>query len=314
MAANTIGSGSLPVSWRYDASAAAPAGLCAASISSSPSRSARRSHSRRAGHSHCGQARDDRLGRRCGRRAPTSARGSRPRPRRSRADAGRPAPASAADTSRSRRRGVRIEERRLDRRARPWRSRAAASARQAADHQRHAGLGDAGLLERDLRQRVAEMALVIERDRRDRGDRRRQHVGGVEAAAEADLDDRDVDRGAPEDLERDRGRHFEEGRRAPSSAPSRDRVDRSTSRTCAVTRFERGAIDRLRRRWRRAPRCDRGAARCSGRCGGRRRAARARPSPRPSLCRWCRRCESIATRARDGRAPRGWRGCCRARA
>ena len=62
MAAKTIGSFWLPVSCRYDASAAAPAGLCAASISSSlrpacgPVGGTRvkgtRSHSSRAGHSH----------------------------------------------------------------------------------------------------------------------------------------------------------------------------------------------------------------------------------------------------------------------
>ncbi len=63
IAAKTIGSFRLPVSCRYDASAAAPAGLCAASISRSPHRRSSpalgsragmgtRSHSRRAGHSH----------------------------------------------------------------------------------------------------------------------------------------------------------------------------------------------------------------------------------------------------------------------
>src|SRR4051812_32096680 len=47
IAAKTIGIGLLPVSRRYDASAAAPAGLWAASISNSPL--ATRSHSSRAG-------------------------------------------------------------------------------------------------------------------------------------------------------------------------------------------------------------------------------------------------------------------------
>ena len=49
MTASTIGSGAVLLARRYSASASAPAGLCAASSSSSP-RGSRRSHSRRAGH------------------------------------------------------------------------------------------------------------------------------------------------------------------------------------------------------------------------------------------------------------------------
>ena len=241
MAAKTIGSCWLPVSCRYDASAAAPAGLCAASISSSPCRRVRsrrraegtRSHSRRAGHSHSRQAGDDRLGRDV-------------------ADERRP-----ALEDRDRDRGVlelvpsgqRERQRRIlrdpssshaHRRAAPRPRRGDLGdargrlRRQPSDHQRHARLGDAGLLERDLRQRVPEVSLVIERDRGDRGDRRRQDVGRVEAAAEADLDDGDIDRGALEDLERDRGRDLEERRRHRQRA-ARGRARRSTSNTCAVT-------------------------------------------------------------------------------
>ena len=53
----------------------------------------------------------------------------------------------------------------------------------------HLGLQDARLLERDLRQVLAQKALVIERDRRQRGQPRpRDHVGGIEPAAEPGLD------------------------------------------------------------------------------------------------------------------------------
>ena len=91
------------------------------------------------------------------------------------------------------------------------------------DDDRHARLDDAGLLDRDLAQRRAEIALMIERDRGDRGRdqaRRRHDVGRVEPAAEADLEDGDLDAGAAEELEGDRGRHFEEGRLRRSSPPS----------------------------------------------------------------------------------------------
>ena len=51
-------------------------------------------------------------------------------------------------------------------------------------------------------ERVAEMLLVIEADRRDGAGHRSDDVGGVEPAAEADLDHRDLDAGAAEQLER----------------------------------------------------------------------------------------------------------------
>ena len=58
------------------------------------------------------------------------------------------------------------------------------------DDDRNARLGDAGLLEGDRRQRVAEMTLVIERDRGDRCYVGVSDVGGIEPAAEPDFDDR----------------------------------------------------------------------------------------------------------------------------
>ena len=150
---------------------------CARRRSAARPPSARRSHSSRAGHSHVGQAGDDRLGRR-----------SWPTPRRPALEdrdgdrgvvelvrARRSASVSGGyvairSSSRARRRcGAPTSRRDLgDARARlPSRQRARSTTR-------HARLDDAGLLERDLRQRVPEMPLVIERDRRDGRDRRRQ--------------------------------------------------------------------------------------------------------------------------------------------
>src|SRR6266511_4579625 len=45
---------------------------------------------------------------------------------------------------------------------------------------------------------MAEVLGVLEGDLRDRGDERREHIGGVQAAPQADLDDRDGGRGLEE--------------------------------------------------------------------------------------------------------------------
>ena len=62
-----------------------------------------------------------------------------------------------------------------------------------ADERALPALEDAGLLERDRRERVAEDRLVIERDAGDDRDRRVDDVRRVEPAAEPDLEHRDVD-------------------------------------------------------------------------------------------------------------------------
>ncbi len=171
MAAKTIGSVALPVSCRYDASAAAPAGLCAASISSSPF-GGTRSHSSRAGHSHSVRP------------VTIASVGMWPTSvdQRSRIATATAAfsswcrPGSAERQRRIlpiRRRRMRVEERRLDLAGNLGDARGRLR-RQSSDHERHARLRDAGLLERDLRQRVPEVSLVVEGDRGDRGDRRRQ--------------------------------------------------------------------------------------------------------------------------------------------
>ena len=61
------------------------------------------------------------------------------------------------------------------------------------DHGRHAGLQDAGLLERDAGQRVAEIALMVHRDRRDQAQAGSlDDVGGVQPAAQPGLEQHPV--------------------------------------------------------------------------------------------------------------------------
>ena len=73
-------------------------------------------------------------------------------------------------------------------------------------------LQDAGLLAGDGGERGAELVLVVERDGRDDGERRpRDDVGGVEAAAEAHLQDQRIGRMLGEGLKGGRRRDLEEG-------------------------------------------------------------------------------------------------------
>ncbi len=88
----------------------------------------------------------------------------------------------------------------------------AASALHRADHDRHAGFDDAGLLRGDRREGCAEVLLMVERNRRDGARHGRQDVGRVETAAQSHFADRDVDAVPPEQLEGRRGRHLEERR------------------------------------------------------------------------------------------------------
>ena len=74
-----------------------------------------------------------------------------------------------------------------------------------------AGLEDAGLLHRDLLNGVAEDLRVGEGDAGDRGDLGRDDIGGVEPAAEADLDDGDVHGLLGEVEQAHRGSEFKEG-------------------------------------------------------------------------------------------------------
>ena len=72
-----------------------------------------------------------------------------------------------------------------------------------------ARLDDARLLAGDAGDRVAEVVAVVEPDRGDDRDDAVGDVGRVPAAAEADLDDRDVDGGVREGRERQRRQHLE---------------------------------------------------------------------------------------------------------
>ncbi len=87
---------------------------------------------------------------------------------------------------------------------------------------------------------MTEVGLVIEVDRRDRDRARLDHVRGVEPAAQADLEHRDVDRLAAKRFQRDCGGGLEETRRRRKRCRGvhdllRDRVE--------VRRGDRLAID-----------------------------------------------------------------------
>src|ERR1700755_313331 len=61
------------------------------------------------------------------------------------------------------------------------------------DHRRRPGLQYAGLLSGNLRARVAEKALVVERDRGNSGYRRvRDDIGRVEPSAESRFEQHDI--------------------------------------------------------------------------------------------------------------------------
>ena len=76
-----------------------------------------------------------------------------------------------------------------------------------------AGLDDAGLLTSNLRNGIPEVVRVVEAYRHDHGYLCVDHVGGIPRAAEADLDDGDVDGGIGKGCVRDGNKHFEGGHR-----------------------------------------------------------------------------------------------------
>ena len=65
----------------------------------------------------------------------------------------------------------------------------------AADNDRDAGLDDAALLGRNPGHIAAQVGLVVESDLGNRRHQRRQHIGRVQATAEPDLNDRNIDLG-----------------------------------------------------------------------------------------------------------------------
>ena len=71
-------------------------------------------------------------------------------------------------------------------------------------------LDDPRLLARDLFERVPQVLLVVQRHVGDRGDRRRDHVGRVEAPAESHLDAGALHPLLGEDVQREEGGRLEE--------------------------------------------------------------------------------------------------------
>ena len=76
----------------------------------------------------------------------------------------------------------------------------------------HAGLDDTRLLRSDGGKRRAEVFLVVEADGRDHANFRRADIRGVESAAEARLENRDIDLAFGELQERSGSDQFEESR------------------------------------------------------------------------------------------------------
>ncbi len=74
-----------------------------------------------------------------------------------------------------------------------WRSTARASGRWLALTTEAVRLDDAGFFAGDLLDGMAEKIFVVEIDRRDDGDFGHDDVGGVEAAAQANFVDREID-------------------------------------------------------------------------------------------------------------------------
>ena len=92
-------------------------------------------------------------------------------------------------------------------------SRAASSCWKPSDDRR-ARLDDAGLFRGDQLDPVAEIGLVVQRDRHDQADGGfLDHIGGVEPAAKAHLDNGRVGRLFGKQQEHDRRQDFEHGDR-----------------------------------------------------------------------------------------------------
>ena len=93
-------------------------------------------------------------------------------------------------------------------------------ARLRGDDRRYAGFQNPGLLAGDRSDGIAEECLVIERNRRDRGDRGAAHdISRVEPAAQPDFEQHDVGRRAGKGEKGRRGRDLEKGdRRIPVGA------------------------------------------------------------------------------------------------
>jgi hypothetical protein len=107
--------------------------------------------------------------------------------------------------------------------------------RQRATDDDHCRLDDARLLKGNLRERMAKMLFVVQRDGGYGADRRNEHVGRVEAAAEADFDHSHLDAFATEDFERDCRRGLQRtsvGQAARRVAAASSAQSRTSSEAC----------------------------------------------------------------------------------
>ena len=170
-------------------------------------------------------------------------------------------------------------------------------------HDGHSGLDDAGFFPGDFLDGMAEEIFVVEIDRRDDGDFRRDDIRGIEPAAQAHFIDREIDALLGEDEKRHGGDAFEERRMRAASAP-----EAISDSMAECTRVQAAAkslvgnvfaidadalVDALKVRRSVKP----GAQ-------ARRRAESIRASPPWSLCHWCRRCGRTERRDADRRGRR----------
>ena len=95
-----------------------------------------------------------------------------------------------------------------------------------AYHGDHTSLDHPRLFGRNFTNAGAEITLVIQIDRRDGRGQRCHHVGGVEAATETHLEERQLHAGAPKQAKRDGGRGLEKRRVRRQCAASSELVDR----------------------------------------------------------------------------------------
>lgn len=93
------------------------------------------------------------------------------------------------------------------------------------EDERHARFKNSRFFSRDFREGVAEKILVVEIDTRDDGDDRRQDVGGIQAAAEADFEDREFHPLSGKVFESHGGDTFEISRVSPQFAGSEKFLD-----------------------------------------------------------------------------------------
>jgi hypothetical protein len=122
-----------------------------------------------------------------------------------------------------------------------------------AEHDRGSWFDHRRLFGGNRFERISQEGFVVVVDRGDRGGHLREHVRGVEPAAEAHLDNGHVDACIAESLERQRGRRLEEAWRRRQTAgrianPAGERVCRRRRDLTAVDRKSLLEVDQMGRR------------------------------------------------------------------